>query len=345
MSIIASTVRRYRSVVLLSGAGLLLAACSDSTGSSLPPIQSLSVSGVKVNSVTFGNNGQFGLGLLATSDAGDAILSTAVRVSAQVTSVSGGSASTYTISTVGTASDNPQNGATQATILMDNSGSMSSSDPSKLRSAAAKLFWDAVLPVRATNRVAFLDFGAGGSAGFSNTRMLVPFTSSAARLDSALARVAASGGTPLYESLRETARWIDTTAGSSDNRTMLLLSDGQPNSRINRDSAIAMATRANITVHTVGLGPASELAARPDTAAVSAIREIADRTGGVYAAATDASALGPIFTNIARASSRGQLVTTFAISPVPPSGTRVSGTVTVTSGGTSQTANWTFVAP
>jgi Mg-chelatase subunit ChlD len=216
-----------------------------------------------------------------------------------------------------------------------------------LRSAAAKLFWEAVLPVRTTNRVAFLDFGAGRTTGFTESRLLVPFTSNAASLDSALLRVVASGGTPLYESLRESARWIDTTlSGANDNRVMLLLSDGQPNSRTNRDSALAIATRANITVHTVGLGPASDLATTGrDTSAIGAIREIADRTGGVYAAATDASALGPIFTNIARATSRGQLVTTFAISPVPASGTRVSGTVTVTSGGATQTANWTFIAP
>ena len=332
---------------LLPAAALALAACSDSSGPAQQPIQSLAVSGVKVNSATFASNGRFGLGLIATSNGGEAILDRSVGVSAQVTAISVGNPSASAVALVSTDADNPQNGATQATILMDNSGSMSGTDPQRLRAAAAKLFWEAVLPVRATNRVAFLDFGTSPSTGFTSSRLLVPFTTSAARLDSALARVTASGGTPLYESLRETARWIDTsTSGTSDNRVMLLLSDGQPNSRTNRDSAIAIASRANITVHTVGLGPASDLAATGrDSAAVSAIREIADRTGGVYAAATDASALGPIFANIARASSRGQLVTTFAISPVPASGTRVSGTVTVTSGGTTQTATWTFVAP
>jgi len=331
--------------VLLMASGLL-AACSDSTSPGTPPIQSLAVSGVRVRAATFASTGQFGLGLLATSDGGNAILSTGVRVSAQVTSLSVGSPAASAVSTVRTEADNPENGATQAAVLMDNSGSMSGNDPSRLRSAAAKLFWDAVLPVRSTNRVAFLDFGAGSSPGLLNTRLLVPFTSSAARLDSALARVIASGGTPLYESLRETARFMDSTTASGDNRVMLLLSDGVPNSRVSRDSALAIATRANITVHTVGLGPASDLATSGrDTAAIGAIREIADRTGGVYAAATDAASLGPIFTNIARASSRGQLISTFAISPIPAPGTRVSGTVTVTSGGVSQTATWTFVAP
>jgi Mg-chelatase subunit ChlD len=332
---------------LVPVAALVLAACSDSSGPDLPPIQSLAVSGVQLNAAAFRTSGQFGLGLIATSDAGNAILNTGVDVSAAITAISVGNPSASSIARVGTESSNPQSGATQATILMDNSGSMSGTDPQRLRAAAAKLFWEAVLPVRATNRVSFLDFGGSASTGFASTRLLVPFTTSAARLDSALARVVASGGTPLYESLRETARWVDTsTATSGDNRVMLLLSDGQPNSRTNRDSAIAIAVRANITVHTVGLGPASDLATNGrDTVAIGAIREIADRTGGVYAAATDASALGPIFTNIARATSRGQLVTTFAISPVPASGTRVSGTVTVTSGGTSQTATWTFVAP
>jgi Mg-chelatase subunit ChlD len=325
----------------------LLTGCSDSTSVESPAIQSLAVSGVRITSATFNTSGRFGLGLIATSNSGDAILSTGVRVAAQVTALSVGNPATSTVATVGTDATNAQSGATQATILMDNSGSMSSTDPTRLRAAAAKTFWEAVLPVRSTNRVAFIDFGPSSTTGFTNSRLLVPFTSSAVRLDSALTRVVSSGGTPLYESLRETARWIDTSlATASDNRVMLLLSDGQPNSRTNRDSALAIVARANITVHTVGLGPASDLATiGRDTVAIGAIREIADRTGGVYAAATDASALSSIFTNIARASSRGQLVTTFAISPVPASGTRVSGTVTVTSGGTSQTANWTFIAP
>jgi hypothetical protein len=105
----------------------------------------------------------------------------------------------------------------------------------------------------------------------------------------------------------------------------------QPNSRTNRDSAIALAVHANIVVHTVGLGPASDLATSArDTVAIGATREIADRTGGVYAAGTDANSLGPIFSNLGRVSSRGQLLTTFAIRPVPACGTRVSGTATVT---------------
>jgi Ca-activated chloride channel homolog len=342
-----STFTRPASRLLLAAAAMALAACSDSSGPAQLPIQTLSVSGVQLNGATFRTNGRFGLGLIATSNGGDAILDRSVGITAAVTSISVGNASASTITAVNTDAAAPTSGATQAAILMDNSGSMSGTDPNRLRAAAAKLFWEAVLPVRATNRVAFLDFGTTPTTGFGSTRLLVPFTTSAARLDSALARVTASGGTPLYESLRETARWVDTSnAGSNDNRVMLLLSDGQPNSRTNRDSAIAQATRANITVHTVGLGPASDLATTGrDTVAIGAIREIADRTGGVYAAATDASALGPIFSNIARATSRGQLVTTFAISPIPAPGTRVSGTVTVTSGGTSQTATWTFIAP
>jgi Mg-chelatase subunit ChlD len=336
------TSARARHRALLAAALLLGAtACSDSTDSATPPIQSLSVSGVRLSSATFATNGQFTLGLVATADDGSAILARNVGVSTTVTAPTGASANA-----VGTQADNPQNAATRAAIVMDNSGSMSSTDPSRLRAAAAKLFWDAVLPVRSENQVAFIDFGAGATAGFASSRLLVPFTNSAARLDSALSRVVASGSTPLYESLREASRWIDSTTSARDNRVILLLSDGQPSSRARRDSAIIQAQQAAITVHTVGLGPASDLAVTGrDTVAIGAIREIADRTGGVYAAATDASALGPIFSNIARASSRGQLLTTFAISPVPASGTRVSGTVTVTSGGTSQTATWTFIAP
>jgi hypothetical protein len=97
--------------------------------------------------------------LVATSNGGVAILDRSVGVSAAIASLSVGNASASNITTVSTDAANPQNGATQAALLMGNSGSMDSNDPNRFRAAETKLCWEAVLPVRATNRAAFLDFG------------------------------------------------------------------------------------------------------------------------------------------------------------------------------------------
>ncbi|MCC7053262.1 MAG: VWA domain-containing protein [Gemmatimonadaceae bacterium] len=324
---------------------LSLAACSDSTGPNTKPIQSLSVSGVRVNAADFATNGKFDLGLIATAADSSAILDPGVGVTVTLTSLSVGTVSAYTVTRDNTAVSNPQNADTRAAILLDDSGSMSSNDPTKLRASAAELFWKAVLPVRTGNRVALLDFGASATTGFTSSRLLQDFTASDSALTAQKTRIVASGGTPLYESLLEVVNWMVANTTTSQNRVILLMSDGQPNSSARKADAITAAKNANITVHTVGLGPASDLSASSSAGAVAAVRDVAEQTDGVYAAATTADALAPIFNALARATSRGQLISTFRISPIPASGTRISGTVTVTAGGSTGTANWSFVAP
>ena len=237
------------------------------------------------------------------------------------------------------------NGNTKAAILLDDSGSMSGTDPQRMRAQAAQLFWEALLPVRAGNLAALLDFGAGATTDFTDTRLLQTWTSSGAALQAKLTSVIASGSTPLYESLVETVTWMTSTTSQSDNRVILLLTDGQPNGTGGRPAAINAAQGAGITVHTVGLGPASDLDASSQSAAVAAVREVAEQTGGVYSVATTAAALTTIFKVLATASGKGQLLGTFKISPVPVTGTSVRGTVTVSSGGRSGVAMFSFLAP
>lgn len=337
--------RTLRLVASLGAIAVLVtSACSDSTGPTAKPVEELTISGVRTNTTAFRDRGEFSLGLLATDQSGDPILSASVRVTADLTTV-GTATSGFSLSTPQNTAEPAGTRATYASVLIDDSGSMSWSDPSELRADAAQEFWRAVLPVRSTNRVAVLDFGAGSTTGFTETRLLQDWTTSESLLQAATDRIVASGDTPLYESMRETATWMGQSAPANSNRVMLLLSDGEPNSSTNRDAAIAEATRLGITVHTVGLGPASEVGGQTSTSAVRALREVADGTQGVYASATSAAALGTIFRTLAQVSAQGQLLSTFRISPIPPSGTRISGTVTITSGGSQATATWSFIAP
>jgi Ca-activated chloride channel homolog len=343
-----------RIISLAVGIALVTAACGDSSGPSDPPIASLTVSGVSMNSDAFKANGDFSLGLLATDATGQSILSNRANVTATLTNVQQGiaayyapgqSAATYTLTTGSTLAQSPITNPTYAAILLDDSGSMSWNDPQRLRADAAKLFWEAVIPARSTNHVALLDFGAGSTTGFTSTRLLQDWTRDQSELEDKLSMIVNAGGTPLYTSLRETSEWIEATTATATNRVMLLLSDGVPGDGSQRLSAIAAAQAANVTVHTVGLGEAADISSAANANAVATVREIAEQTGGVYSAATNAAALGPIFNTLATVSSQGQLVTAFNISPVPPTGALVSGTVSVTIGGQTQTANWSFIAP
>lgn len=337
--------RRALAVVALITAAVA-AACGDSTGpggNDSPPVDQVAVSGVSLDPTAFRSAGSFSLGVVPTGTDGKVLLNDKVQISAAISAGTAG----YSLTVVSNAAQPASSRPIAAALDIDNSGSMSSSDPQRIRRSASKLFWDAVLGARSTNQVALADFGAGRTTGFANTRLLEGWGRDTVRLVQRLDSMVASGGTPLYESAVELLRWVDTTrAASGFDRVMVLMTDGQPNGDGLRDSAAALARARGITIHTVGLGEASDANPRSaNAAAVLRVRELAYRTGGVYAAANSAAALDTIFRTIARVSSAGQFLTAFRVSPVPPSGTVISGTVTVAAGGASRQAVWSLVAP
>lgn len=328
----------------------ILSACSERpTGpANSAPIESLAISGVRINEADFRANGRFELGLVASDAEGAPILQTRVGIAATLEpTVGGGGAggAGYAVTHDQTVAI-MANSDVRAAILIDNSLSMTESDPRVVRADAAKLFWETMLPASTGNQVAILDYGVSFTTGMRETRILQPWTNSASALSAVLPSIRVGPrGTPLYESVIETSTWISTTTSSDQNRVILLLTDGEPTGSATRLSAINAAKAAGVTIHGVGLGPASDKSAAAKPAAVAAVREVAEQTGGVYAAATDAIALAPIFKILATVSSRGQLIGRFRISPVPPTGTSVRGTVSVTAGGRAQSASFSFRAP
>jgi Mg-chelatase subunit ChlD len=331
-------------------ATLVTVACTDSTSpatASRAPA-TVQVTGVSIAPDQFRATGTFAVGVLPLTADGTPALE-GVGVDGQLASV--GSAETaagFTLRKGEVRKKGPTGrAAIDAAILLDNSGSMSSNDPTRLRAVAAQLFWERLFAARASNRAALLDFGFAPTSGFRDTRLLQGWTSVAAELASRLPSVQPGpAGTPLYGSMSETLRWMQATAAPAAGRVMLLLSDGQPTDPVGRVAALEAIRSSGTTVHAVGLGPASDASRSPDPAAVRAMQEVASVGGGVYAAATDAAALGAVFDVLARVSASGQLVAEFAVTPVPRPGTRVRGVIYVPRPPRAPAvATWSFVAP
>lgn len=354
------------------------------TGGDLSTVTAVTITGVTTDP-SFATNGLIRVGFTTTDSSGNPVLSDTALTLAALSAGSGGwskgvfksdaadnDAVSCSISTPSeetctldgdVSSTAPSGGAGNvgAADLIDDSGSMATSDPDGDRGDAAKLFIDTICG-DSTNVFGTFDFGVMGNLGFSETRDLLtangstvtdtlPYigcsadnvTAAKAAID---AQIQDNGGTPLYESVLElcTDMVAKSAAGESlDGRALaiMVLSDGQPNSDSSKAAAEACVADNDITTCTVGLGPGSELSVSANPSAVSALKELSTAGSCVYAAATDVSALGPIFTAIGAAVSTGQNFADFAVTPIPASGTTVNGTLTVGTG----TATFSFVAP
>jgi hypothetical protein len=237
-----------------------------------------------------------------------------------------------------------------AAIDIDDSPSMRWSDPNRLRTSAAQLFWRQVLAAEPSNRVALLDFGgASASPGFSRTRLLQTYTAYEADLDRQLGDIQPlSGSTYLYHSGVEVARWTDTTLTSLPHkRYLVMITDGLPTDTTEnyKDSLVAVANGTHVHIFAVGVGPASDQGTQPQPGAVAVLREVATRTGGIYAGVTDPSQLLPVLQSLASEPTGAKLLATLRLSAIPTRGVMVSGTVTVSGTRGTATADWSFVAP
>ena len=302
--------------------------------------------GVRLDSAAFRSDGKFVLELVPTDQTGQAFVSDSWDISTTL------EAPTSVAVTLDTQRVQPaDNRAVAAAIHIDNSGSMLDNDKDRRRATAAQLFWNELLGAGVGNIVALSDFGTpdAPSPGFLKTRLLQSFTPDASLLNARLSSIQAvpGGGTPLYRSSWEVARWFDTTvAANSYKRTLVIITDGMPGDPLGfKDSLFAAAEAAQIRILAVGVGPASDHGTKSVDSAVAVLRELATQTNGVYAGADDAQQLEPILQTLANVSTSEQLLAELHIAPVPPSGTRVAGTVTIKGTRGRATAGWSFVAP
>jgi Mg-chelatase subunit ChlD len=230
-------------------------------------------------------------------------------------------------------------------ILIDDSGSMQSSDPDRIRAVAAQLFWRDILPSRPGNIVALLDFGRGSvepTPGFQRTVLLAGFTGDAAVLDAALSQIEAVPGalTPLYGSGVEVVRWVDSTTPQAYQRTLVIITDGAPSDTAITDTLYNVAVAHGVRVFAVGVGPAAG-----EGEAARRLQELAARTGGIYAAAEPPEELEEVLQTLAMSASPPRLLVHLRLDPVPPQGTSVRGVVALSGAPGNLTGAWSFVAP
>lgn len=313
-----------------------LAACTTPSDDANAQVDAVTVVGTTVTSDLYASK-SFGVRMIPTrASDGAAVLSNDLAVKVRITSPEGVTATVQrTECSVPADADAP----VSVGVVIDDSGSMSGSDPKRKRKDA---FLSFLKTIRPGDPVLFTDYGASGSAlrdlvcasngGGRCSPSASGFTTDRAALQRAAELISPSGGTPLYESCVEMVKVLGEVKGR---RAMLLLSDGQPNSQTQRAACHASAKAAQIPVYTVGLGPAAEgdrLASEP---AVKVLRELSTETGGAYASADAPEQLDRLFVAMGAAVSKGSCSSTATITElariVP--GTRVVGEIEVGSKG------------
>lgn len=246
---------------------------------------------------------------------------------------------------------------------IDASGSMSSTDPNYLRKDGVKQFYNVLDFSGVTFTSALFEYNTYSSTTtpVAYTRMLHDFSSNVGSLNSAADNISAGGGTQTYESLNSLLDYLNSQkpADGSGNepgapegyeRSMILFSDGYPSSIALKNDVCAKANALNIPIHSIGLGPASDIDQKYNANAVKEMRDIADCTSGVYAgisATDDLSAIESVFNAIAKQTVNGGIVLRVKIddvSNVKP-GDIVSGNIILTQGSTRSSSPFSFRAP
>jgi Mg-chelatase subunit ChlD len=323
---------------------LLLAACADAAAGPDPEPEPLDL-GVRVvvDSSEFRSQGAFTLDLVPADRNGASFVTDEWTISAALSTPA-----TVPLIPISQEVQPPDTQAVASAILIDNSGSMRFSDPDRQRASAAQLFWTDILAARPASVVALLDFGRGDAQptpGFDRTVLLAGFTSDQGTLEAALDQIQAvpGGSTPLYSAATEVIDWMDTTTPGSAQRTLVVITDGEPSDGLFADSLFAVAAGRKVRIFAVGVGAAAEN--DPATTAATLTRELASRTGGIYGAAESPTELETILRTLAKSASPSRLLVHLRVDPAPASGTGIAGTVTVTGERGSATADWSFVAP
>jgi von Willebrand factor type A domain-containing protein len=338
----------------LAVAALAATACtiqvpSDESSDPNTRVDEVVVVGTSVTSALY-TTGEIGLTTVPKDSRDQVVLGKGLKVEVVLTSPTA-----TTVDVAGTECTEPEQGkrAIAVGVIIDDSGSMGSSDPKVLRKEATKSFLNTL---GVEDKVLLTDYGAGGkplrdllcvSQGGATSDCTPPkasFTTDRAALLQATEQIKSMGSTPLYESCSQMVPLVDTVTDMR--RGILLLSDGKPTDDDKRDACHTVAKAAQLPVFTVGLGPAAEGDPNVDTDAVKVLRELSTDTGGSYASANDAAELDQLFRNMGTALTRGSCRTSATIreaaAKIAP-GTKVTGEIRIGNNGAK--AGFEFVAP
>ncbi len=174
-------------------------------------------------------------------------------------------------------------------LAIDASNSMKG-EPIQAALAAAHTFLDQLTP---NQQVAIVTFNRTAS-------IRQPFTTEPALLDQALASTSAlAEGTHVYDAIRTS---LETIANAKVNAgSVVVLSDGaDTGSTTTQAAVIGAATKAHVRVFTIGL--------RSQQFRPGPLKTLAAKTGAVYAEASSAEALEPIYRDFGARFSREYLI-------------------------------------
>jgi uncharacterized protein YegL len=168
-------------------------------------------------------------------------------------------------------------------LVMDNSGSMMSNDPTNIRIEAASNMVD---ELHAYDRISVVKFNEGAEN-------LQPLTDNRFAIKQALNSLVPGGGTDISAGMGEALKEFDRNDGNN-HKVMIILSDGYSiNNTISMDHA-QKAKDDNITIYTIGLGSKADIDEL-------LLMDIASKTGGQYFQAVNATGLTATFVKIRQA--------------------------------------------
>ncbi len=172
-------------------------------------------------------------------------------------------------------------------LIIDSSGSMTSSDPGDMRKEAAKLFVDTAA---SNDQVAIIDFDSYALLRWG----LQELTDDRSSIKNAIDMIDSSGGTNISNALQMAYDELNISTRSAK-KAALLLTDGMGS--YNNEASL-FATKS-WPVFTVGLGLSTD---------TDLLSEIAQETGGKYFALTDSNQLKNVYFEIATQIAGGSLL-------------------------------------
>ena len=329
---------KLKSLLPALAVGLLVPGCS--LFGSEPTVDQVFFIGTRVPA-DFLTTGAFELVATPLDEDGEAILDNDVSVEVEVLNVSELEAAT-SYDGANEVSGKPL----AVALVLDGSGSMSSTDPNRLRVSGAQAF------VERLSVTPGLDWEATVYTYSSFATREIEYSSSVEMLFDAIETVRASGGTETYRTLLGVLADGETERPASGfDPAIVLLSDGFPNSTIERPTVCSEATRLRVPIYAIGLGPASDISDDSDPAAVEEMREVARCTNSVYAgiSESDPTAIRRIYESLATATSRGSVNYQVQLSGeglgLLSPGDRLSFRLTVESGGGTATELFEIAVP
>ena len=205
-----------------------------------------------------------------------------------------------------------------AVLDIDQSGSMKKTDPERQRVDAAEAF---IGRITEQDRLAVMAF-RGDDEQFRASSLLQDFTSDQTALNAAVEKVKQNTDTPIWDSVLDTLDLHEGDEGGKNaTRVVVLFTDGQRNGGdTDFPGALSVARESGVKFFTVGLG------AGPKQIDLTELQTLAEATGGTFANVADADGLEALFEKIFNAI-RASGVITINISPVPPAGSLVTGTI------------------